>query len=478
MSSEDDAFDSIINGPECASEKEIQIVEQLAVELVADEPIATLKKYKYEDSISGVSVEFSTEFDEEVQVDNTFATITVYEYDDVKFYLCFNPSNEVATSTYPLDVEPADIINLVTTLLDSDGTPIDTRTVAILKHVNSLLRIHLDEISDTKNPNVIDQPLTEAVHVADLIRNTVNSTTGDKAVQEQSYSTVIDSNSTLTIYFRKLLGFTEEDRDQFYAPILEIAIEDRVQNISHIFTKNIDGDYQYELLRNDEPDIYEGNDEDHNDLYEDIILEFVSELNTDRVTPQSAKLCLDTLIEAKMQEIEPFCVPEHQELTLGLLEDRFFDENGFSPVLAAAEVLRAIDNAIIPSLDTSTENQTYRFNTNKRKRLLKFIQTKISTAEHSQPVQRNDLYDIHIVCQNIMDEAAETNHPISQAIALLGTKYRDILNEVQIQQISTELVIQTHESRLRELFNQRITARRIGSVLTQGDTAQQYLSKL
>ncbi len=106
----------------------------------------------------------------------------------------------------------------------------------------------------------------------------------------------------------------------------------------------------------------------------------------------------------------------------------------------------------------------YHFNENKRKRLSKFMNTKIPNTEFEEPVSRNDLHDKHLACEQVLDELASHNHPVAQAIAKLGTQYRDMIDDVLLQYVTTEIIQQTHQPKLRELLNQRVATARISQI--------------
>ncbi len=469
MNAEDDAFDALINGPEVASDHDRAVIDILANELATSMPASTIKRYIYQDLENGISAEISTEFDEEILAENTFTYLKIDNDDELQFMLVFDPNNELAEFRYALDVSPVEVVSLIDTLLQSEGEPIDIKTVAILKHAQSLLNLASELTPETHVTRVASMQLSDqAVHVADVMRDAVEDHAGSAAIQQRAFGAVISDALAVRIYTRTLLGFDQDARAETEVPLLEIIVEDREQNLSHLYTKNARDETHYELLRNNESD--ESVTSDYlpdDDIYDDIVAQFAKTLHQDIVTPEAAKLFIDTLMEVQMQEMELYTTNQYPDLALGLMEDRFFDAEGLSINATTTEVLRALE-AAVQFTDTDLPPQPpYRYNTRKRQRLSKFMQTKVPTTSYPVPVARNELCDIHLACQHILEEIALVNHPVAQAIALLGTRYNDLLDDVQLQHVTTELIQQTHEPRLRELLNQTVNKWRVGKLTTQ-----------
>ena len=113
MSTEDDAFNAIINGPESASLEDVQLIDVLAYDIIEDCPTTTLKSYYYGNTLNGAAIEIGTEFPEELDIDNTFTYLKITNDSQTQAVISFNPRNELSNFYYPTDATPSEIRDLL-----------------------------------------------------------------------------------------------------------------------------------------------------------------------------------------------------------------------------------------------------------------------------------------------------------------------------------------------------------------------------
>lgn len=464
MSTEDDAFNAIINGPESASLEDVQLIDVLAYDIIEDCPTTTLKSYYYGNTLNGAAIEIGTEFPEELDIDNTFTYLKITNDSQTQAVISFNPRNELSNFYYPTDATPSEIRDLLKVFLEVNEE-VDANTKAILKHTDKLFA-SLEEYNAEES---LPKPVTintggKLIHVADLMRQTVNETTGNVAIQEKEFSSSVGNNTSVHLYTHTPLNIGRDELLEFAIPVLQIIIVDHSAGVTHIYNKTIDGECSYDISKNDEDENNTPEPETDENIYDDIVAEFANSLMQKNISSESARMFIDALMEAQYKKMEQYNSYKYPELQLGFMEENFYDETGVSATAVTKEVLRALHLATQHREAELPQQPPYHFNENKRKRLSKFMNTKIPNTEFEEPVSRNDLHDKHLACEQVLDELASHNHPVAQAIAKLGTQYRDMIDDVLLQYVTTEIIQQTHQPKLRELLNQRVATARISQI--------------
>jgi hypothetical protein len=467
MSAEDDIFNSIINGPESAGSEDIKLIDTLAYEIIADSPTTTIKSFYYGNTLNDTAIEIGTEFPEELDIDNTFTYLKITDNNQTQAVISFNPRNELSNFYYPTDATPSEIRDLLKAFLESNEE-ISINTKVIIKHVDKLFA-SLEEYDAEKS---LPRPVTintggKQIHVADLMRQTVNETIGNVAIQEKEFSSSVDNNTSVHLYTHTPLNISEEELLDFAIPVLQIIVTDHSAGVTHIYNKTIDGERSYDISKNDEDNYSMLEPETDEDVYDDIVAEFANSLMQKNISSESARMFIDILMEAQYKKMEQYNSYQYPDLQLGFIEDNFSDETGMSATAVTKEVLRALHLATQHRETELPQQPPYHYSENKRKRLSKFMNTKIPNTTYEEPVSRNDLHDKHLACEQVLDELASHNHPVAQAIAKLGTQYRDMIDDVLLQYVTTEIIQQTHQPKLRELLNKKVATSRISHIATK-----------
>lgn len=130
-----------------------------------------------------------------------------------------------------------------------------------------------------------------------------------------------------------------------------------------------------------------------------------------------------------------------------------FDESTDSPRDIAANILNAIRNATrLNDYCNTTWQPSYMYNQNKRLRASRYFNQEVGRG--SERCARKERVDVNVLAEQVVDNLAETNHPVAQAIAQLHCDAQISLPRAALQAVTLEVLIQTHWHELQDAYAQ------------------------
>ncbi len=470
-----DPFNEIINGSP-ASPEEISIMEALALELLEAMPAETTKQIFFVDEETDATMNIVTKYYEDSGLDNTSVLIN-FGRDQSEIWdleIGFGADNAITRFNFPLDEpHPVRAKAVFVDLLKSDV--LTNELASITKHFLSIVDGLASDNTQEALKAYENTISTSNTHVADITRNIVNEVAGGQSVLYKEYGLMISDHSFVMIRQLTPVGFTAEELSEFKAQLLMISLNDTNTNVSHKYIRTIEGS-QYTATDIQDTE-YDEEDELEPIGYGDEFDQFIQTLHSQELDTDGVHLLTDALLEAKLidsedGEIEPGKW-HYPDLYFDFDTSEFTEDGEISVANVTKEALASLDETSRIQLpeacpDGYPDQPSYRINSNLQNRLRKFLQKKV-VGKHRDSDTRANVFDIHIACEEILGELSKNKDPVYQMIMQLEESYGDLIGDLEMLLVTTNIIMQTQEKKIRNLYNKKMNAWRLGNLTVNVD---------
>lgn len=470
---ESDPFEQMFN-PELASDEDLRIMEHFVTELVEDAPTETNKGFVYEVEATGAALELRTVYFEEHDATEPAVMLKLGrdEAEDWNFTLLFNHKNELSSLNYFEDDDLTEARLVCDELLDEPDV-LDAEMIGVVRHLR-------DVVDYASGKKLIEQTTSLSTlssgthqHIADVTRRTINEKVGNRAMIVREYKKDTPEGRLLQIRTSELVGFSPEEMGLQTVPLVELVVHDRASGVVHYYKRTSYGS-SYVAVNDQQQDfIHSEPDEELSGLFP----EFFEQLHPAMPEKAAIELFTQTMIDATLPDMlegsgevaKEASIWADLQLYFHFDAERFLECGEVTVNKVACEALRSMQHVNeyviahkFPEKAAYLPDYTYR--ESREERVNKFLRERVASV-HGDKDSRANIVDIHLACQDILDELAEENHPVTQMIAQLYLDYGDLVGDVIIQQVVTTVIKQTQEKRLRNYYKKRNNAWRAGSLV-------------
>lgn len=294
-----DPLDIVING-EWATQKNIEYMETLALELLEGADPLFRRKIHYElfEAESHPTLTLYIQEDPAAEVPGVAAYIelSTYAETDACFAMVFGYDNCLIHMEHDSGEEGEDGLveayNIVDALLESD-LALDAPGRLIAEQ----LKVIIQQLNGTRSPESISL-LPTGEHIADIVRSLVYERSS-LMVQEREFGLALSENHTIRVLGRQVVSHVMHD-DEDNHELLEVYYEDREADIEYYYCSR-NGERRLESFAASKGSDDEDLDDEHKNLLAEEILK---DALPPKPTAHDVQLLTQELLEAQAQDAE------------------------------------------------------------------------------------------------------------------------------------------------------------------------------
>ena len=411
---------------ELACELDLLVLDDLAKELARLGPSETIQGVTYGIDESDAQLEITTGLALNRFAGEPHVCLTLGRSSSPQpyFEIAYRMSDQATRPMYETTADLQEALAVTEELASSEEILPDVKRLT--EHLQNALMSAITDIPMDEFAALGPEGLRPTVPVTQVATHLVEEMNGNRATTRHEFSRQLSGGRSVRILYNRLDGAFDENARSL-PPIEELSV--------FILDKQLGCARQYMV------DEAGGRDME--------LSGYVNRAtNEDGIDPYSVEACI-----AVLQEVRD-AVQE------GLAEPWTYPVFDFDVPVDEADSVETVTERILEALDDATwaedipPQPNYQFNRNKRKRIDRYLHHTVRSSHlRGEATARRDfVVGVDTAANQVLQDLMVENHPVAQVIEYLYADYGSTYDWATLQAIVTEVVLQTHWEKVREIL--------------------------